>query len=150
MIQYTKSWDLSSIPDDLLQREAAKRRRSKQPAALRKRIELPCKGCGKLLSARERYRPCPACGARNRYQGSQAEETMQHRHLKVVDFSAMSLDDMIERGKWQDWAVLRVAARRNPEIARTIRMVCAARGQNPYAQRHRFWGHYAEKLLQAA
>jgi hypothetical protein len=75
---------------------------------------------------------------------------MQHRHLKVVDFSAMSIDDMIERGKWQDWAVLGVAARRNPEIARTIRMVCAARVQNPYAQRHRFWEHYAEKILQAA
>lgn len=35
---------------------------------------------------------------------------MQHRHLEVVDFSAMSIDDMIERGKWQDWEKVKLLA----------------------------------------
>jgi hypothetical protein len=148
MVRYSQSWDLSTIPDGILQREAAKRRRAKQPVVLRKRIELPCKGCGKLLSARERYKPCPQCGAKNRTPASKGEPIMRHRHLKVVDFSAMSIDDIIERGRWDDWAELRRAAQRNSEIAKSILAVCAARDRDLYAQRHHFWKHYAKKFLQ--
>jgi len=30
------------------------------------RIELPCAGCGRMLSARERRYACPDCGTQNR------------------------------------------------------------------------------------
>jgi hypothetical protein len=33
---------------------------------VRERIELPCAGCGRLLSARERRYACPDCGTQNR------------------------------------------------------------------------------------
>jgi hypothetical protein len=33
---------------------------------VRERVELPCAGCGRLLSARERRVKCPDCGTQNR------------------------------------------------------------------------------------
>ena len=41
---------------------------SKQRAGVqvRPRIELPCGGCGRMLSARERRYACPDCGTQNR------------------------------------------------------------------------------------
>jgi hypothetical protein len=33
---------------------------------VRARIELPCAGCGRMLSARERRLACPDCGTQNR------------------------------------------------------------------------------------
>jgi hypothetical protein len=33
---------------------------------VRPRIELPCAGCGRMLSARERRLRCPGCGTQNR------------------------------------------------------------------------------------
>ena len=33
---------------------------------VRPRIELPCAGCGRMLSARERRYACPDCGTQNR------------------------------------------------------------------------------------
>ena len=41
----------------------SKRRAGK---AVRPRIELPCAGCGRMLSARERRYACPDCGTQNR------------------------------------------------------------------------------------
>jgi hypothetical protein len=40
------------------------KKRKGKPA--RKRIELPCAGCGRMLSARERRVACPGCGTQNR------------------------------------------------------------------------------------
>jgi hypothetical protein len=40
------------------------KQRKGKPA--RNRIELPCTGCGRLLSARERRYSCPDCGTQNR------------------------------------------------------------------------------------
>jgi hypothetical protein len=40
------------------------KKRSGKP--VRERIELPCAGCGRMLSARERRYACPDCGTQNR------------------------------------------------------------------------------------
>ena len=52
---------------------------------------------------------------------------MEHRHLNHQRFTLAAIDDVIARGKWQDWADLRQAALANPTVLENIRRVCAAR-----------------------
>lgn len=61
MSKYSPTWDLSTIPRDLLRAEYA---RNIKPPAPRARVELPCIQCAHPLSARERRKPCPECGSR--------------------------------------------------------------------------------------
>ncbi|HVJ09249.1 MAG TPA: hypothetical protein VM554_12785 [Acidisarcina sp.] len=58
-MKYTPEWDLTTIPDALIRAEFAKRI-PRKPRNL-----VPCVGCLAPLSARERRKPCPHCGARN-------------------------------------------------------------------------------------
>ncbi len=60
-MHYTPDWDLSTIPADAWASENARRIK---PPAPRPRVEVPCIGCGVMLSARERRKPCPHCGVR--------------------------------------------------------------------------------------
>jgi hypothetical protein len=60
-VNYTSDWDLATIPRQLLRAEYA---RAIRPPSPRARKEAPCIGCLKLLSARERRKPCLHCGAR--------------------------------------------------------------------------------------
>ena len=52
---------------------------------------------------------------------------MEHRHLNHQRFTLAAIDDVIARGKWQDWAALRQAALADPAVLERIRRVCAAR-----------------------
>ena len=75
---------------------------------------------------------------------------MHHRHLNHQRYTLAAIDDVIERGRMQDWLALRDAARRGPELLDKIRQVCAARTSAPFAQRYHFWNHYAQKHRNAA
>ncbi len=75
---------------------------------------------------------------------------MHHRHLNHQRYTLAAIDDVIERGRLQDWLALRDAARREPELLDKIRQVCAARTADPFAQRYHFWNHYAQKHRAAA
>ncbi len=75
---------------------------------------------------------------------------MQHRHLNHEDFTLAAIDDVIGRGKRQDWAELRRAALADPAIMEKVLRICLFQGRDPYAQRYRFWMHYAEQHLAAA
>jgi hypothetical protein len=68
---------------------------------------------------------------------------MDHRHLVHQDLTAAAIDDIIERGGRADWVELRDAVATDRAIARKILRVCAARQNDPYAQRHHLWRHYA-------
>ncbi|MBM4143000.1 MAG: hypothetical protein FJ225_05320 [Lentisphaerae bacterium] len=68
---------------------------------------------------------------------------MDHRHLVHRGFTAAAIDDIIERGGRSDWVELRNAVVSNPSLVPTILRVCAARQNDPYAQRHHLWRHYA-------
>ena len=84
---------------------------------------------------------------------------MEHRHLNHQRFTLAAIDDVIARGKWQDWAELRRAALAEPAVLEKIRRVCAARiepsageregpaprKKEPYAQRHHFWMHWTKR-----
>ena len=72
---------------------------------------------------------------------------MQHRHLTHQAYTLAAIDDIIGRGKRQDWAALRTALLTDPTVRAKVLRVCAARVTDPYAQRYHFWKHYAERNL---
>ncbi|MCL2660915.1 MAG: hypothetical protein FWD64_10440 [Acidobacteriaceae bacterium] len=75
---------------------------------------------------------------------------MQHRHLNHEQYTLAAIDDVIGRGQRKDWAELRQAALADRAIMEKVLCISLAQGQNPYAQRYRFWRHYAEQHLAAA
>jgi hypothetical protein len=73
---------------------------------------------------------------------------MLHRHLKSgVGYILPAIDDVIERGKREDWAQLRSAALAERAIMEDILRISLARVHDPYAQRFHFWRQYAEQHL---
>ena len=70
---------------------------------------------------------------------------MQHRHLNHQQHTLAAIDDVIARGRWDDWAALRRAVLADPPLLDKVRRVCQARAADPHAQRHHFWMHYAEQ-----
>lgn len=71
--------------------------------------------------------------------------TMLHRHLNHQRFTLAAIDDVISRGRWQDWAELRRAALSDRTLLDKVERVCRPYASDPYAQRHHFWMHYAEE-----
>lgn len=69
---------------------------------------------------------------------------MLHRHLNHQRFTLAGIDDVISRGRWEDWADLRRAALEDPSILDKIERVCAHYVADAHAQRHHFWMHYVE------
>ena len=70
---------------------------------------------------------------------------MLHRHLNHSDFTLAAIDDTIGRGRRRDWAELRRAALADRTVMDKVLRVAKANGENPYAQRYRFWRLYAEQ-----
>ena len=75
---------------------------------------------------------------------------MLHRHLNHERYTLAGLDDVIERGKREDWAQLRSVALQDRSLMEKILRVALAHAQDPYAQRYHFWRHYAEQHLRVA
>lgn len=71
---------------------------------------------------------------------------MEHRHLIHQQFTLAAIDDIISRGKREDWATLRTALLNDPSVREKILRVCAAHIADPYAQRYHFWKQYVERL----
>jgi hypothetical protein len=72
---------------------------------------------------------------------------MLHRHLNHQQFTLAAIDDVIGRGKREDWVELRSAALRDRPVLEKVLRVCRARVDDPYAQRYHFWKQYAERYL---
>jgi hypothetical protein len=75
---------------------------------------------------------------------------MLHRHLNHQRFTLAAIDDVISRGRWQDWAELRRAILSDHALLDKVERVCRPYVSNPYAQRHHFWMHYAKEHRAAA
>lgn len=75
---------------------------------------------------------------------------MLHRHLNHQEYTLAALDDVIDRGKREDWARLRTVALADRAIMQKILRIALAHTHDPYAQRYHFWKVYAEKHLHAA
>ena len=72
---------------------------------------------------------------------------MLHRHLNHQGFTLVAIDDVIGRGKRQDWVELRRTALRDRAVMEKVLRVCNAHVNDPYAQRYHFWKQYAERHL---
>jgi hypothetical protein len=68
---------------------------------------------------------------------------MIHRHLNHSRFTPAAIDDVIDRGKRDSWALLLAAVDSSPEIRDHVLRVCAAHISDGYAQRYHFWNNYA-------
>ena len=75
---------------------------------------------------------------------------MHHRHLNHQRYTLAAIDDVILRGKWDDWAELRKAVLADHCLLKKVQKTCIAHVADPYAQRYHFWLHYAEKHLPAS
>ena len=74
---------------------------------------------------------------------------MTHRHLNHHELTLAAIDDVIARGKRQDWEELRQAVVAHPAFLKKIQQVCRAYVADPRAQRYHFWMHYAKEHLAA-
>lgn len=75
---------------------------------------------------------------------------MLHRHLNHQEYTLAAVDDVIDRGKREDWAQLRRVALGDRDLMEKILRVALAHTADPYAQRYHFWRQYAEQHLKAA
>jgi len=75
---------------------------------------------------------------------------MHHRHLNHQRFTLAAIDDVISRGRWQDWAELRLAVLADQSLLDKVAGICAHKIADPYAQRYHFWMHYAQEHRTAA
>lgn len=74
---------------------------------------------------------------------------MQHRHLNHQELTLAAVDDIIRRGGWRDWVLLRRAAHRDGQVLARIQRICgsaAASQQEEGAQRLSFWRKYAQRI----
>lgn len=74
---------------------------------------------------------------------------MTHRHLNHCRFTLAAIDDVIDRGKRDAWALLLAAVDASPEIRNRVLRVCAAHISDGYAQRYHFWNIYASRKATA-
>jgi hypothetical protein len=74
---------------------------------------------------------------------------MTHRHLNHQKLTLAAIDDVIARGRRQDWEELRRAVLADQAFLEKILQVCRAHVADPHAQRYHFWKHYAEGRLAA-
>ena len=61
---------------------------------------------------------------------------MLHRHLTHSDRTLAAVDDIIARGRFDDWNELRDELAHHEEVRRRVLRVCAAYHDDPYAQRY--------------
>jgi hypothetical protein len=69
---------------------------------------------------------------------------MLHRHLNHQEFTLAAIDNVIARGKWQDWADLRRAVLNDDALRQKISHICRPHAADKYAQRYQFWMNYVE------
>lgn len=72
---------------------------------------------------------------------------MLHRHLNHSEWTLAVIDDVIARGRLDDWKQLRDAAASRTEILDRILRVSEPQLSDPYAQRYHFWNFYVRKQL---
>jgi hypothetical protein len=72
---------------------------------------------------------------------------MLHRHLNHSDFTLAAIDDVIARGRLEDWKELRDIAAIRADVRERILRVAEPHLSDPYAQRYHFWNLYVRKQL---
>jgi len=76
---------------------------------------------------------------------SPGSHRMKHRRLNHEGFTLTAINDIIARGKWDDWAELRMAVLADPALLDKVERICVPLIVDPYAQRYHFWMNYVKK-----
>ncbi len=72
---------------------------------------------------------------------------MLHRHLREGGLTLAAIDDIVVRGRLDDWLGLRAALRADPALAgRALEMFRRRQSDAGASQRYSFWVHYAARL----
>ena len=74
-------------------------------------------------------------------------QRLLHRHLNHSEWTLAAIDDVIARGRLDDWKQLRDAAASRKDIQERILRVSQPYLSDPYAQRYHFWNFYVRKQL---
>lgn len=77
-------------------------------------------------------------------------DAMRHRHLNHERYTLAAIDDIILRGKWEDWVDLRRSLLTDHALMEKVKRVCQPHISDQYNQRHIFWIRYVEKHSSAA
>jgi hypothetical protein len=72
---------------------------------------------------------------------------MWHRHLNHSGWTLAAVDDVIARGRMDDWKALRDAQANDDAVRGRILAVCRPRLSDPYAQRYHFWDAYVRRAM---
>jgi hypothetical protein len=73
---------------------------------------------------------------------------MLHRHLNHQEYTLAAIDDVIDRGKPEDWTELRAAALNDRTIMEKIFRVAVAHSDDPYSPEvYLLWRKFAEQNL---
>jgi hypothetical protein len=73
---------------------------------------------------------------------------MLHRHLNTEEYTLAAVDDVIDRGKPEDWTDLRSAALNDRTIMEKILRVAVAHADDPYSgELYPLWRQFAETHL---
>lgn len=67
---------------------------------------------------------------------------MEHRHLNGNRLGPAAIDDIISRGKMDDWLELGLALKEDSGLEDLILRVCSPKIQDKYEQRYHFWNNY--------
>jgi hypothetical protein len=107
-------------------------------------------GKAKNFSDEERARRRDRMKAINARRAAASFDTgMPHRHLNHQRFTLAAIDDVIDRGRRESWALLLAAVDSSPEIRARVLRVCAAHISDDFAQRYHFWNNYAARQATA-
>lgn len=69
---------------------------------------------------------------------------MIHRHLNPTTLSLAAIDDIIQRGKMDDWKALREAVLGDVSVMDKVERIAQQYIADPYRQRHHFWNNYVK------
>jgi hypothetical protein len=69
---------------------------------------------------------------------------MIHRHINPTELSLAAIDDIIQRGKMDDWRALRAAVLSDRSVVDKVERITHQYIDDPYRQRHHFWHHYVK------
>lgn len=67
--------------------------------------------------------------------------SMKHRHIDTQEYTLEAIDDIISRGKHQDWLELRDALRHDVQLAQDVKDICSHYAEEQ-SIRYDFWPIY--------
>jgi len=70
---------------------------------------------------------------------------MEHRHIDSTGtYTLPEIDDIIDRGSWEDWLAMREVADTDDALVERILHICKHRIKSEYDQKYFLWQLYGQ------